>query len=180
MKRYILLLLLVLSSCEQRSNPKSATGVSKAQASVKPQANGLTVEQENIKRRIELENTPGSIKHIYILSAYSGEVLLYSTVKGKITSSGKRLTPSTINGGFDIKFPGYHDGNPGISADKRDWTTTSEVLQDDGTYGSSIEYLYWFDQSNVYHQHYLQGGQILHISGEPMVFGKVTQTVEVK
>jgi hypothetical protein len=57
---------------------------------------GLTVEQRNIRDRLKIDNLPGSIKHLYVISAYSGQVLLYSTVRGKITSGGKRLTPSMV------------------------------------------------------------------------------------
>ena len=45
---------------------------------------------------------------------------------------------------------------------------TDEVVQDDGTYGSSIPYLYWWDTKGVYHQHYVSGGQIIHVSNEPV------------
>jgi hypothetical protein len=42
------------------------------------------------------------------------------------------------------------------------------VLLDDGTYVSSVEYLYWFDAKGVYHQHYVTGGQIVHVSDQPL------------
>lgn len=178
MKKYLIAVAsaLSLSACFDPVPPTSASGVQKVDAVVKVQSNGMTIEQANVKRRLEIENQPASIKHLYVLSAYSGEFILYSTVKGKVTSSGKRLTPSTINGSFSVKFPGI---NQGAEEGRRDWTTTNEVLGDDGTYGSSAEYLYWFDQADNYHQQYVTGGMILHVANQPMVFGKVTQTVEV-
>ncbi len=98
--RYLLSLLLLigLTGCTLDSGNEavSTTGIGKATANVAAQSDGLTIEQQNIKHRIELENMPGSIKHLYVFSAYSGQCLLYSTVKGKVTSSGKRLTPSTV------------------------------------------------------------------------------------
>ena len=150
----------------ESKDPVSATGVEKATADVVVQASGYTVEQENIKSRIEQENMPGSIKHLYIISAYSGQVIMYSTVDGKVTSSGKRLTPysvsldhgyshTSIDGGFRVDFPGGAK-------------VTTEVLQDDGTYGHSIPYLFWWDVRGTYHQHYVMGGQILHISDVPL------------
>ena len=179
MKKYLIAVAaaLSLSACFDPTPPVSASGVQKVDAVVKVQSDGMTIEQANVKRRLEIENQPASIKHLYVLSAYSGEVILYSTVKGKVTSSGKRLTPSTINGSFSVKFPGI---NPNADSPvMKDWTTTNEVLGDDGTYGSSAEYLYWFDQAGNYHQQYVTGGMILHVANQPMVFGKVTQTVEV-
>lgn len=157
--------VLTAQSCMDESEPVSTSGVQKITAEVEVQASGMTVEQENIKRRLEAENMPGAVKHLYIISAYSGQVILYSTVKGKVTSSGKRLTPyqvTTIDGdsgsqyGFKVHFP---DG-----ASKY----TGEVLQDDGTYGHSIPYLYWWDVQDRYHQHYVSGGQIVHVSDTPL------------
>lgn len=159
----ILIPLLCLTSCLEEQ--KSASGVGRAKAEVQLQANGLTVEQENVQKRIQMENMPGSVKHLYLLSAYSGEVVLYSTVKGKVTSSGKRLTPTSVD----------TDGVSGLPINLNGVTKwTAEVLQDDGTYGSSIEYLYWWDQNGIYHQQYVTGGIILHIADQPMSFGRVT------
>ena len=162
----------------QQATPVSSTGVQKATAEVHADAStGLTLEQTNVKKRLELENVPGKTMYLYILSAYSGQVIYQSTVKGKVTSSDKRLTPLSVSctdgeyihnnwQGFEVSFP---DG------DKRN---TSEVLQDDGTYGSSIEYLYWWDVNGVYHQQYVSGGMMVHISDQPERFGRVTMQVE--
>lgn len=157
---FLLLTLIILTSSSCNENVKSSTGLSKATAKISVQSNGLSVEQTNVKRRIELENLPGSIKHLYILSAYSGQTIIYSTVQGKVTSSGKRLTPSLastdgVTRGFRFKLG---DGN----------AYTDEVMGDDGTWGSSIDYLYWWDEKDIYHQHYISGGQILHLSDQPI------------
>ena len=81
-----MILAVCLSGCESpKSKPESATGVKKTDAVVKPQASGLTVEQDNIRRRLQMENVPGSLKHLYVISSMSGDVILYSTVKGKVT-----------------------------------------------------------------------------------------------
>lgn len=154
--------------------PKSASGVSKATVKVHVGADGLTSEQRNIKDRLENDNKPGSIKHLYVISAYSGQVIIYSTVKGKVTSGGKRLTPTTITDiystsagtGFPIKISGGT-------------AYTQEVLQDDGTYGSSMDYLYWTDQNGNYHQHYVTGGQILHVSSAPILVKSIIINMEL-
>ena len=154
------MMALCLPGCEMPSRtPESSSGVTKTEAEVAPQASGLTVEQENIRRRLQMENLPGSIKHLYVISAMSGDVILYSTVKGKVTSSGKRLSPYGIKTGSSGR-----EGFPIEFGERRYYTT--EVLQDDGSYGSSIPYLYWWDTRDVYHQHYVTGGQIVHLSDQ--------------
>ena len=168
-----LMLVVLIAGCDALSSqPQSATGVTKATTKVQTQSNGLTTEQNNIVERLKRDNASGSIKHLYILSAYSGQVLIYSTVKGKITSSGKRLTPNSVLAdrqtpkyGFDVTIGG-------------EVQLTSEVLQDDGTYGSSAEYIYWFSVDNTYHQHYISGGQIVHISDQPIAVKSVVLNME--
>lgn len=152
--------------------PASASGVEKASVQVPTGTDGLTAEQRNIRDRLLADNKPGAIKHLYVISAYSGQVLIYSTVRGKVTSSGKRLTPTLVNGsanctacGFGVQFGGYTMYTP-------------EVLQDDGSYGTSMEYLYWWDTKGVYHQHYVQGGQIVHISDQPLAVKSIVINME--
>lgn len=163
------IIMLGADGCDDQ--PVSASGVKQTTAKVQTGSDGLTTEQSNVVARLKADNTPGAIKHLYVISAYSGQVLIYSTVKGKVTSSGKRLTPSTITAAGVSNYIGVDIGG----------TTryTSEVLQDDGTYGSSAEYLYWWDTKGVYHQHYVQGGQILHISSEPLAVKSVVLNMEI-
>lgn len=163
----MILVVMVLTGCiDQNATPASTSGVTKAQAQVTVGADGLTVEQKNIKERLQEDNKPGSIKHLYVISAYSGQVIIYSTVRGKVTSGGKRLTPNTVASvgeypdGFDIVIGGVTKN-------------TEEVLQDDGTYGHSGDYLYWWDTKGVYHQHYIAGGQIVHVSNQPLAVKSV-------
>ena len=169
--------LLLFSSCEQPAQTSSTSGIKAIKAEVKTDAEGITVEQKNIRDRLVTDNMPGSIKHLYVISAYSGQVIIYSTVRGKVTSSGKRLSPVTVIGtdgtavatssrGFLVDF----DGN-----NKR----TSEVLQDDGSYGTSIPYLYWWDSIGRYHQHYISGGQILHVSDTPVAVRSIQINMEI-
>lgn len=137
----------------------SYSGVNRAEVSVPTGSDGMTVEQRNVHDRLLMDNKVGSIKHLYVISAYSGQCLIYSTVKGKVTSSGKKLHPSTT------------------SRYNEDYTP--EILGDDGTYGSSVDYIYWWDTRGIYHQHYIQGGQIVHISDQPMPVKSVTINMEL-
>jgi hypothetical protein len=150
-------------SVQSVSGTKMAT-VGKVDTNTK----GLTTEQQNITDRIKMDNKVGAIKHLYVVSAYSGQVIIYSTVRGKVTSSGKRLTPDKVDGGnsftFDIGSSTFY---------------TNQVLGEDGTYGSSIEYLYWWDARGVYHQHYVTGGQIVHVSDQPLAVKGIVINMEV-
>lgn len=165
-----------LSGCDQQRTeaiPESASGVKKATVHVPTNSEGLTTEQQNIRERLLEDNKPGSVKHLYVVSAYSGQVIIYSTVRGKVTSGSKRLTPTKITSSYDMMSGGFVvDIGP-----RR--MNTDEVLQDDGTYGSSMEYLYWWDTKGVYHQHYVSGGQIVHISNQPLAVKGIIINMEI-
>lgn len=171
----VALTTLALASCDiDRPQQKSDSGVKKATTKVQTDMNGRTVEQENIIKRLERDNKVGSIKHLYIISAYTGDVLQYSTVKGKVTSGGKRLSPKTVNGN------GYN--NAGYSnfvklGDQQ--MTTDEVLDDGGAYGESGNYLFWFDAQDNYQQYYPSGGTYLHISDKPLRIKKTNFSVSI-
>ena len=176
---YVLIIAIIAISCEMQipfttTEPVASSGVVKAQAVVQTDADGHTVEQKNVLERYHRDNIPGSIKHLYIISGISGQVLIYSTVKGKVTSSSKRLTPSTVVGDGRSETR-YHFNFIEIAG--RSYLT-NEVLGDDGTYGSSSEYLYWFDSKNVYHQHFRGADEMLHISDQPLNVKSVILNLE--
>lgn len=179
MKKFLFFLATIsicLASCDvaPAPQPTSASGVAKASVKVTTDLSGHTTEQNNIMDRYKMDNMPGSIKHLYIISAMTGQTLIYSTVRGKVTSSGKRLTPTTVStnqpntlaaDGMDIVINGTN-------------YKTGEVLQDDGTYGSSAEYIYWFDSRGIYHQQYITGGMIVHVSSQPLTVKGVIINME--
>jgi len=165
-------LALGIFGCEPK-NPQAASGVEKVTVKVPTNAEGLTIEQQNIRDRLLEDNKPGSIKHLYVISAYSGQVIIYSTVRGKVTSGGKRLTPLTVTGS------GEYGGDYFEVAIGKEKHLTAEVLQDDGSYGQSMDYLYWWDTKGVYHQHYISGGQIVHISSQPLAVKNIIINMEL-
>ncbi len=155
---------------------KSASGVKKTSVVVKTDIEGLTSEQHNVRDRILEDNIPGAIKHLYVISAYSGQVLIYSTVRGKVTSGGKRLTPTTVSA-----IAGQYNEQGSfvpINVAGENYRT-SELLEDDGTYGHSMDYLYWWDTKGIYHQHYVSGGQIVHISNQPLAVKEIVINMEL-
>ena len=166
-------LVLLLAGCDEPSRqPQSASGVTKATAEVKVGSDGLSTEQRNVKDRLEEDNKPGSIKHLYVISAYSGQVIIYSTVRGKVTSGGKRLTPAPLTGTCGSDCKDSYQKIPGVGL-------TAEVIGDDGTYGHSGDYIFWWDTKGVYHQHYNAGGQIIHVSNQPLAVKGVIINMEL-
>src|SRR3974377_2073483 len=126
-------------SCNSVETPVSSSGVKKADVKIPVGANGLATEQTNISERLKKDNEPGALKFLYIISQYTGDVIMFSTVKGKVTSGGKRLTPLTVNGHYTTASNAWC---PNFSVQiGNDWYCTNEVLQDDGTYGSSGDYI---------------------------------------
>ncbi len=170
----ILLLAIMIIGCDVNSAPQKETtnsGVSandaKANLVVKKQADGMTLEQSNIVKSYEVENRPGAIKHLYVISPYSGKVLIYSTVAGKVTSSVKGLNPSTVSI-LDSQYVGSSHGGMAVTVHGKE-KYTQEVMNESGTYGTSRpEFIYWWDTKGIYHQHYVTGGQMIHISDQPM------------
>ena len=184
LKNTALIFIMIVNLCSAASgcieretlDPVSTSGVKKMTTMVRKDQHGHTTEQKNVSKRLMLDNKPGSIKHLYIVSAFSGDVILYSTVKGKVTSSGKRLTPVTVAASDGQYVDNSLNGIAvNIAGHQR---RTTEVLQDDGTYGSSIPYLYWWDARGAYHQHYVSGGQFPHISDQPMNWPKIILNLE--
>lgn len=149
----------------------SDSGVAKASVKVETDVNGNTVEQKDIMKRYQRDNKVGSIKHLYIISAYTGDVLEYSTVMGKVTSGGKRLSPKTVENISTLSST-YNtvtlNGNEYI---------TNEMIDENGTYGESANYIYWFDAQDNYHQYFPSGGTYLHISDKPLRIRKANFTI---
>jgi hypothetical protein len=114
---------------------KASTGISQKNPDPIPSS----VEQDNINNRLQIMNKPSTTLFFYGLSE-TGTIIFRSTVKGKVTSSLKRLEP----------IAGYPDGY--CSSTNAKGQCSSEFLQADGTFGSSDEYVYWFDFEGNYYQ----------------------------
>src|SRR5262245_6398230 len=93
-------------------------------------------EIENIKRRIELTAQPGLLGFILLMNE-AGQPIMYEGVKGKITSGGKRLTPP------DRASNGWGGGTN---------TVVRNAASDEGTWGHSGEYIYYWNQNGEYRQ----------------------------
>lgn len=156
----LFLLLVILTVGCTPLPPTANSGATQVSVQIPTDAEGITVEQRNVARRLLEDNQPGATKEFYSFSPLTGDALFHATVAGKVTSSGKRLSPTTITStntshGMSIRIGGILFG-------------TEEVIQDDGTYGDSVPYIYFFDQEDNYYQYFFTGGQIIHISSAPM------------
>ena len=177
MKKLLFILVsgLLITSCTEPGQQKSDSGVKKATTTVKTNLNGQTVEQQNIIERLKRDNDIGSVKHLYVISSYTGDVLQYSTVKGKVTSGGKRLSPKTVSGNSGgLTGVDYNSVNIGGTN-----YITDEVLDDGGAYGDSGNYLFWFDTQGNYHQYYPSGGTYLEICDKPLRVKKTNLSISL-
>lgn len=166
---------ILFTSCDisQPQQAQSDSGVKKASVKVTTDQNGHTVEQANYMERVKRDNEIGAVKHLYIISSYTGDVLEYSTVKGKVTSGSKRLSPTTVNGSVGANTAGY---NNYVTLGGTQYST-DEIPDEYGMYGSSSPYFYWFDAQGNYHQYYPSGGTFVHISDRPLRIKKANFSV---
>lgn len=114
-------------------------------------------EIENIKKRLELTSQPGLIGYIAIINKV-GQVVLYTPVKGKVTSGKKRLTR-------DFAF---------IRCKAGDSTSDCQIKapSDEGTYGESGDYLYFWTPGDQYFQTdlgYVYSDKPMRLTIEPLL-----------
>jgi hypothetical protein len=157
---------LALAGCEEGN--KSDSGATKAKVDVPLGPDGLTNEQRNVKKRIEQENDPNVIHYLYVVSAYTGQIIYQSTVDGKVTSSGKRLNPYMTD----------DDDSMWVKIGDNE-VYTNEIIQDDGTFGESIPYFFWWDINGNYHQQFDCSSIMIHISNYPIEVKDVVFNMDI-
>jgi hypothetical protein len=112
-------------------------------------------EIDNIKRRLELTSKPGLLGFIVLLNE-SGQPVYYGTIKGKVTSGSKRLTRpdrSTTEGA----------GQNNV---------VMQAPSDEGTFGSSGEYIYFWTTGDQYVQwngKYMYSDKPIRLTVAPLV-----------
>jgi hypothetical protein len=159
----ISLVMIALSGCETLAPTPDGNQVGKVEVNVAVGSDGLTAGQRNAVDKLAEDNKVGAIKFLYIINAISGDVLFYSTVAGKVTSGGMRLEPNTIVG-----TGGYGDHNLYGFTYKGGTYYTEELIQDDGTYGTSAPFIYWFDTNHIYHQVYVNTSSLILVNSQPL------------
>lgn len=160
------------------SNQGASPLTAKEFLDVKTNSKNLTLEQQNIVDSYNVENKPGTVKHLYIISPFNGKVILYSTVMGKVTDNAKGLTPSKTIGAYSGSSSGTEYSY--ITTEyKGKKIRTNEIPNPSGTYGTSSPYIYWFDVKGQYHKHY-RGMSEIHISDKPIPIRDGSLSIEFK
>lgn len=159
MKRLLLaglLLALVMTACGVPSVPQEGTGgatqVQDLGFTIPKNSQGNTSEQQNIIDRLKVTTDPTKVLWIHLI-ALDGKIIQRMPVAHKVTSSGKRLEPvsAASSAEYGYNYPLVKGGNGVIYE-------TNELIQPDGTFGSSDNYIFWFDPQHRYHQWGTAGG----------------------
>jgi len=128
-----------------------------------------SLERANISKRLTTFDDPVKVSYIYLTSY--GHIMAFYTVKGKVTSGGKRLTAQsvTVDG----------DGNvAGVNQNVYNSTGSYNVEQPelDGTYGSSSPYIFFWTTDGTYVQwngEYMLSDNPLQLNETPVMVRSV-------
>jgi hypothetical protein len=131
------------------ATPQSASGLTMQSVSLSPVKNGMSLEQYNIAQRYLHDNKIDAMKYVYVIGQ-NGQVCMNYQILGKITSSGKRLTPRTLVAGPDSSGYGIN-GGMSVTIGAKTYVT-AEVIEDDGTFGDSMPYYFMWTTAGNYIQ----------------------------
>ncbi|MFA6211659.1 MAG: hypothetical protein WC714_19630 [Candidatus Obscuribacterales bacterium] len=129
-----LLVALFLAAYEPEHNSESSSSVEKTTAT-----HTNTGQQSKIEGSQKINSPADSIKYLYLISSESGQVIISSTVQGKIFTSGGMCLTATA------------------------------MTRDHGTFCNASPYFEWFDINGNYHQHLFTEGQVVAVLDQPLV-----------
>lgn len=150
-----LLSLTLLSGCPEEQKTVKNQQAAKAAAAANSISFAENAEIDNIKQRLQLTSNPGLVGYIVLLNE-SGQPIMYTGVKGKVTSGSKRLTEPDRSGAW------------GAGANN----VVRAAASDEGTYGNSGEYIFYWTPSGQYVQwngKYLYSDKPFRLSVQPLV-----------
>jgi hypothetical protein len=154
----IALAALALTACEAAGPPTAQQAqAQKAEEAAQAVTFEKNAEIDNIQRRLKLTSNPGQIGFILLMNQ-AGQPILYASVRGKVTSGGKRLTAPVTQYRVDHGNAYGTDLGPGPS--------------DEGTYGTSGEYIYFWTTDGQYYQwagNYLYSDKPFRTDVKPLV-----------
>jgi hypothetical protein len=173
MKKLIVLLLaaplmFALSACVPEA-PAPTARDRQAQAAQQA-ANSISftdnAEIDNVRRRLELTANPNLLGFIVLFNE-AGAPIMYEGVRGKVTSGSKRLTqPDRVTG---------HSTGNGTQY------VTRQAPSDEGTYGSSNPYIYYWNTNGEYRQWsgaYFYSTQPIRLRVEPVIVSVVPSAAQ--
>lgn len=143
MKKLLIIALISTSLIACGGGSSEATPTAKQTQSDKAAeaANSITftenAEITNITERIKLTSNPGLTGFVLLMNE-AGQPIMYTGVKGKITSGGKRLTR----------------GQQLVRGDRGEWNGdfVMKSPSDEGTWGHSNPYIYFWTPTGQYIQ----------------------------
>ncbi len=141
---YLMITALALTGCEDSARVEQARKGAAVAEQAMSHANS-NAEIDNIGARLKLTSNPDLLGHIAIVNKV-GQIVLYTTIKGKVTSGSKRLT------------------NPGNC-------TNGECPSDEGTFGSSNPYIFFWGTNGQYFQtsmDYIYSDKPLRLEEKPL------------
>ena len=153
--------LFLLTSCDvPQQQPKNARAAQAEQAQRIADSQTYTdnYEQQNIEQRRKLFSKPGKVGYIVLLDSFARPVASY-VIDGKPTSSGKRLSRP-----WDMV---RCDTGGGVGGD-----CVVEAPSDEGLWGSSSPYIYFFTAQGVYVQwsgNYVYQDQPIRLTEKPLI-----------
>ena len=168
MKQLVLAAVATLSvaGCMKSPGPPTAQQeqAQKAQAAAQSVVFEKNAEIENIQRRLKLTSNPGQIGFVLLMNQ-AGQPIMYTSVRGKITSGGKRLTApdrcDSAGGEYCVEGSQVRAGP-----------------SDEGTYGASGEYVYFWTVDGQYVQWnggYLYSDKPFRTNVQPLVIAVQSQ-----
>lgn len=126
--------LFVVGACNGDTKTNTASGAQSANNSLAgqeyaefttavpyPFANAAPsdpLERKNLSRRLTQYNSKGNINYVYVFT-YSGQVIGYYVISGKVSSTGSQMTSTQIN----------------VSCGSNSAQCTNDAIGDDGSYG---------------------------------------------
>lgn len=157
--------MVPLAAClpEERQQPppsnRQTQNQAAAQAAAQVRFTG-NAEIENIRRRLELTADPTLLGYIVLFNE-AGAPIMYEGVRGKVTTSGSRLTAPDII----VRRPG------GQSADSQ---AVIRAPSDTGTYdvGAGAPFIFYWNTNGEYRQWagpYLYSDKPIRMRVEPLV-----------
>lgn len=157
-----LLLALALTACGPRQPPTNKqVQAQKAEAAAQSIQFNANAEIDNIKQRLELTSDPGLVGFVVLLNEM-GQPVMYTGVKGKITSGSKRLTR--------LDEFACDSGSGVVNCEFR------PAPSDEGTFGSSNPYIFFWTPEGQYIQwsgQYLYSDKPFRLASAPLVISQV-------
>jgi hypothetical protein len=153
-----LFVLFSLTACGNEK-PKTVKSTQSDKAKMAAESISFTenAEIDNIKKRLQLTSNPGLTGFVLLMNE-AGQPIMYTGIKGKITSSGKRLTAPYRVVRWD---KGQAHGDKDLIAPS-----------DEGTWGSSAPYIYFWTITGQYIQwngKYLYSDKPFRTKVDPLV-----------